>query len=227
MNASAITNGTAVLQATLTVNGFGVSGQSVAFTVNGSSVGSAMTDALGVATLTASVNGLTAGQRYQTAASFAGTEAYQSSSATAALSVGGATPQCSGAAVAVGSAQVVTGSTASVPITVSQLPSTCATLAGWQVTVAYDPSVVAVVGATGGPAWQSITTQTSTPGTVLLAGAQVNGFAGTQVVAELQLKGIGGVGTSSALTSTVQFRASRRGPCIQPVKDRSRKDRAA
>ena len=114
------------------------------------------------------------------------------------------TVTCSGAQVAVGSTELVAGATGTVPITVSQLPSSCPSLSGWQLTVAYNPSVISVTGATGGPMWPSITANTGTAGTVLLAGSQTGGVTGTQVIAELQVKAIGAAGTDTALTATVQ-----------------------
>ena len=81
--------GTASLTATLTVNGTGVSGKSISFTRNGSSVGSATTNSNGVATLSnVSLSGINAGS-YPGAigASFAGDSGYTSSSGTGTLSV--------------------------------------------------------------------------------------------------------------------------------------------
>ena len=69
--ASATYGGTTTLTATLSGSA-GVPGKSIAFTVNGLSVGSAMTDAAGVATLSGvDVSSLDAGG-YPIAASFAG-----------------------------------------------------------------------------------------------------------------------------------------------------------
>ncbi|HKQ51821.1 MAG TPA: MBG domain-containing protein, partial [Pyrinomonadaceae bacterium] len=82
-------NGTVNLSATLTASAVGVSGKSIAFTLNGNSVGSATTDGSGVATLSnVSLAGINAGS-YPTGvgASFAGDSGYTSSSGTAALTV--------------------------------------------------------------------------------------------------------------------------------------------
>ena len=125
-----------------------------------------------------------------------------------------ATPTCSGAQVAVGSTGLIAGATGTVPVTVSQLPSSCPSLSGWQLTVAYDPSIIAVTGAVGGPEWPSITANTGTAGMVLLASSQAGGVNGTQVIAELQIKAVGAAGTHTALTPTVQ---SLTGPNLQSI----------
>src|SRR5262249_35355146 len=72
--ASGTYGGTGNLSATLTASGSPVSGKTIAFTLNGNSVGSAVTNASGVATLSnASLSGILAGS-YSTGvgASFAG-----------------------------------------------------------------------------------------------------------------------------------------------------------
>jgi hypothetical protein len=81
--------GTTTLSATLTSGGSGVSGKSVAFTLNGNSVGGTTTNGSGVATLSGvSLAGINAGS-YPTGvgASFAGDGSYDPSSGTAALTV--------------------------------------------------------------------------------------------------------------------------------------------
>jgi uncharacterized repeat protein (TIGR01451 family) len=82
-------NSTATLTATLTEGGFALAGKTVDFTLNGNSVGSAVTDASGVATLSGvSLAGINAGS-YPTAvtASFAGDSGYLTSNNTGALTV--------------------------------------------------------------------------------------------------------------------------------------------
>jgi MBG domain (YGX type)/Carboxypeptidase regulatory-like domain/Bacterial Ig-like domain (group 3) len=81
--------GTVNLSATLTDGSNGLSGKTVAFTLNGASAGSGTTDANGVATVSnASLAGINGGS-YPTGvgASFAGDAGYLGSSATAALTV--------------------------------------------------------------------------------------------------------------------------------------------
>lgn len=87
--ASGTYGGTVNLSATLTAGGNGVSGKSVAFTLNGNSVGSGTTDASGVATLSnVSLSGVNAGSYPAgVSASFAGDSGYSSSTSTAALNV--------------------------------------------------------------------------------------------------------------------------------------------
>ncbi|MBI5933010.1 MAG: DNRLRE domain-containing protein [Chloroflexi bacterium] len=89
--------GDSTLTATLTNSaGSPVSGKSIAFTVNGSSVGSASTDASGTASLAGvSLAGINAGA-YPTAigASYAGDTAYITTSASGSLNVNKADPTC-------------------------------------------------------------------------------------------------------------------------------------
>jgi hypothetical protein len=88
-SASGAYGGTTTLSATLTSGGNGVPGESVSFTVNSSSVGSATTNASGVATLqNVSLSGISAGS-YPTgvAASFAGDSSYLASSGSSSLTV--------------------------------------------------------------------------------------------------------------------------------------------
>jgi uncharacterized repeat protein (TIGR01451 family) len=86
--------GTVNLSATLTSGGGPVSGKSVAFTLNSASVGSAMTDASGVATLSnVSLAGINAGSYPNgVGASFAGDASYLASSGSNSLTVNKATP---------------------------------------------------------------------------------------------------------------------------------------
>ena len=87
--ASGVFGGTVDLSATLTSSGVGVTGKSVAFTLNGSSVGSAPTNASGVATVTGvSLTGINAGS-YPTgvSASFAGDASDNASTGSNALAI--------------------------------------------------------------------------------------------------------------------------------------------
>ncbi len=88
--ASGTYGGTLGLQATLTSGGSGVSGKSVSFSLNGTSAGSATTNAAGVATLSsASLAGINAGT-YPTGvnAAFAGDLSFAAASTSAQLIVG-------------------------------------------------------------------------------------------------------------------------------------------
>ena len=80
---------TTTLSATLTSNSAPVAGRTIAFSLGGAPVGSASTDAAGAATLpNVSLGGFAAGTYPNAvAASFGGTTGYQSSSASAALTV--------------------------------------------------------------------------------------------------------------------------------------------
>ena len=88
--ASGTYGGTTTLSATLTSGGSGVSGKSISFTLNGSGVGSALTDAAGVATLAGvSLAGINAGTYPgAVAANFAGDVGYTASSGSNDLTVG-------------------------------------------------------------------------------------------------------------------------------------------
>src|SRR5205085_1898203 len=89
--ATASYGGMADLSATLTFDAIGVSGKTISFTLNGSSVGSTTTDASGVATIVGvSLTGIAVGN-YPVAATFAGDGAYTSSNGTAALTLNPAT----------------------------------------------------------------------------------------------------------------------------------------
>ena len=81
--------GTATLTATLASSGVGVSGVSVSFKLNGTSVGSANTNGSGVATLSnVSLSGIGGGNHSNYVnASFAGNGSYSSSNASGTLSV--------------------------------------------------------------------------------------------------------------------------------------------
>jgi hypothetical protein len=90
--ASGTYGGTATLSATLTSGGAGVSGKSIGFSLNGNSVGTATTDASGVATLNnVSLTGIAAGTYSPPGsgvdASFAGDSSFGASSGTAGLTV--------------------------------------------------------------------------------------------------------------------------------------------
>src|SRR5437773_5382572 len=88
-SASGTYGGTVNLTATLTSGASGLSGKTIAFTLNGNSVGSATTNSSGVATLNnASLSGINAGT-YTTGvgASFAAAGGYQASSGSASLTV--------------------------------------------------------------------------------------------------------------------------------------------
>src|SRR5947207_3112376 len=88
-SASGTYGGTVNLTATLTSGASGLSGKTIAFTLNGNSVGSATTNSSGVATLNnASLSGINAGT-YTTGvgASFAASGGYQASSGSASLTV--------------------------------------------------------------------------------------------------------------------------------------------
>ena len=83
-------NTSAALSATLTAGGSGVSGKTISFTLNGTSVGSATTNASGVATLASpsSLSGINAGSYPAgVAASFAGDASYSGQTASSALTV--------------------------------------------------------------------------------------------------------------------------------------------
>ncbi|MFL5493448.1 MAG: beta strand repeat-containing protein, partial [Gemmatimonadales bacterium] len=91
--ASGIFGGTAALSATLTSSGSPVAGKSISFSLNGSSAGSATTDASGVASIAAASLGAINAGTYPTgvAASFAGDAGFGTSSGTNSLTVGQAT----------------------------------------------------------------------------------------------------------------------------------------
>jgi hypothetical protein len=92
--ASGTYGGTAALTATLTSGGSPLSGKLVTFTLNGGGVGSGITNASGVATLSnASLAGINAGSYPNgVGASFAGDASYQASSGSNSLTVSKATP---------------------------------------------------------------------------------------------------------------------------------------
>ena len=88
-NATGTYGGTVSLTATLTHNSNGVSGETISFTLNGTSEGTATTNSSGVATLNnVSLAGIGVGTHYgYIGASFAGDSNYSSSSDTANLTV--------------------------------------------------------------------------------------------------------------------------------------------
>jgi hypothetical protein len=92
-SASATYNGTTALTATLISGGSPLSGKLITFTLNGNGVGSAVTNASGVATLSnASLAGINAGSYPSgVGASFAGDGSYSGSAGSNSLTVGKAT----------------------------------------------------------------------------------------------------------------------------------------
>jgi YDG domain-containing protein/Big-like domain-containing protein/MBG domain-containing protein len=92
-SASGAFGGTAALSATLTSSGDPVAGKSVSFTLNGSSAGSATTNASGVASIAAASLGAINAATYPTgvAASFAGDVGFGTSSGSNSLTVNQAT----------------------------------------------------------------------------------------------------------------------------------------
>jgi Carboxypeptidase regulatory-like domain len=88
-SASGTYGGTTTLSATLTSSAVGVSGKTVAFTLNGNSVGTASTNGSGVATLSGvSLAGVNAGSYASgVGASFAGGSSYDPSSGSSSLTV--------------------------------------------------------------------------------------------------------------------------------------------
>jgi uncharacterized repeat protein (TIGR01451 family) len=123
------------LSATLTAGATGVSGKTIAFTLNGNSVGSGTTDASGVATVSnVSLAGINAGS-YPTAigASFAGDSGYTSSTSTAALTVNKASQTISFGALTdktYGDADFTVSATATSGLTVSFNASGNCTVSG-------------------------------------------------------------------------------------------------
>jgi hypothetical protein len=80
--------GTATVTARLTSNGLPVSGKTIAFGINGNSVGTGTTDATGVATVTASLGTTNAGTYPSgVSANFGGDSGFQASSGTGPLTV--------------------------------------------------------------------------------------------------------------------------------------------
>jgi uncharacterized repeat protein (TIGR02543 family) len=132
-SATGVYGGTVALSATLTAGGTGLAGRTVQFTLNGLSVGSATTDASGVATLlTASLSGINAGS-YTTGvgATFPEEANYLGSNASAQLIVTKAT-----ATVALGDlSQTYDGSPRTATATTSP--------AGLTVVLTYDGSATA------------------------------------------------------------------------------------
>ncbi len=107
---------------------------------------------------------------------------------------------CASAVVAVGSLALPNGGSGSVPIALSQIPSACLPLTSWQLTVTFDPSVLSVQGAVGGPEWPSVTVTTVQPGTIELTAPQSNGGATGSLLATLQVTAAGSAGTTSPLS---------------------------
>jgi hypothetical protein len=138
--ASGTYGGTATLSATLTSASAGVSGKSIAFTLNGNPVGSAATDGSGLATLlNASLAGVNAGT-YATGvgASFAGDATYASSSGTNSLTIAKAGQTITFGALAAktyGDPSFTVSATASSGLAVSFAASGNCTIAATTVTI--------------------------------------------------------------------------------------------
>jgi hypothetical protein len=138
--ASGTFGGTATLSATLTSSGTGVSGRSVAFTLNGSPVGSALTDSSGFATLpNASLVGIGVGT-YATGvgASFAGDVSFAGSSGANSLTIAQASQTITFGALAsktYGDPPFAVSATASSGLTVSFSASGNCTIGGTTVTI--------------------------------------------------------------------------------------------
>jgi sugar lactone lactonase YvrE len=94
--ASAVFGGNTTLSATLTATLGPVSGATIGFSLNGASVGNAVTNASGVATLTVSTAGIAAGAHANVVgATYAGDSGYASASASADLAISKAPVQMS------------------------------------------------------------------------------------------------------------------------------------
>jgi hypothetical protein len=122
--ASGTYGGTTTLSATLTAGGSGVSGKSIGFSLNGNPIGSALTDASGVATLpAATLSGIGAGTYSAgVAASFAGDAGYASSSGLNTLAIAKADQTITAGALAArtyGDASFTVDATASSGLAVS------------------------------------------------------------------------------------------------------------
>jgi hypothetical protein len=131
-NVAGTYGGTVNLSATLTSGASGVSGKTVDFKLNGTSVGSGTTNASGVATLSAvSLAGINAGSYTNgVTASFAGDSSYSSSNGSGSLTVAKANQSISFTApsgVTYGDADSALGATASSGLAVSYASSTTST----------------------------------------------------------------------------------------------------
>lgn len=107
---------------------------------------------------------------------------------------------CTTAVVAIGSLTLTSGSSGSLPISLSQIPTGCPSLASWHLTVTFDPSVLSVQGAVGGPEWPSVTVTAVQPGTIELTAPQSDGGATGSLLATLQVTATGAAGTTSPLS---------------------------
>ena len=107
---------------------------------------------------------------------------------------------CTTAVVSIGSLALTSGSSGSVPISLSQIPTGCPPLASWHLTVTFDPSVLSVQGAVGGPEWPGVTVTTVKPGTIELTAPQSDGGATGSLLATLQVTAAGAAGTTSPLS---------------------------
>ena len=146
----------ATLTATLVSAGGTPADQIVTFSVNGSQVGSATTDAHGVATLSAvSLAGMNAGN-YPVSASFAGSDLYLSSSAQGVLTVQKANQSITFSSAAPPSATVgagfpvEAGATSDLPVTVA-VAGACS-ISGTTVTLGRPPGVCAITADQAGDA---------------------------------------------------------------------------
>ena len=107
---------------------------------------------------------------------------------------------CTTAVVSIGSLALTSGSSGSVPISLSQIPTGCPPLASWHLTVTFDPSVLSVQGAVGGPEWPGVTVTAVKPGTIELTAPQSDGGATGSLLATLQVTAAGAAGTTSPLS---------------------------
>ena len=107
---------------------------------------------------------------------------------------------CTGVGVGVASASVPAGGSANLAITASGVPTPG--VAGFQLTISYDASVVTVTSARAGGDFPDTVANTSQAGTVVLVGASAQGFAGSPVLAVLNVQGGTAAGSIAYLTVT-------------------------
>ena len=185
--------GTTTLTATLTSSGNPVGGKSVSFTLNGSSAGSATTNASGVATVSnVSLSGINAGS-YPTgvSASFAGDGSFDPSSGSNSLTVAKAdqaitvtTPAPASAVFNTGFGVAATGGNSGEPVTFSSAGSCSNTGAGFTMTSGtgtcsvkfdqagngnYNPAPEVTESVTAQKADQTITVTTPAPSSAVYA----------------------------------------------------------
>ncbi|MBI4331637.1 MAG: hypothetical protein HY673_10190 [Chloroflexi bacterium] len=108
--------------------------------------------------------------------------------------------------VQVGTTVVGPGGVVSVPVTIKNVPGPG--LGAYEIRIEFDPGVISVTGVTGGtaPFDSSPVSNVGVPGRVSFAGLQGSqnpGPVGDIIVANLVVSGVGGVGTSTALTPTI------------------------